>query len=811
MEEERQDLPARPYHPGPNRFAFFAGVIMPTLSITLEATTHICAEVFFDPIPTIWHLLLVIFVPLAQLQVWFAIRRQAADRLALAGFLNALVIGISIFYSIVYIPLLPLSMLALLFGLGLLPLAPYLSLIASLIMRYQLRRVAATTSRRTFALRPIGLLAGLALTTTVVGIVELPSTLTTIGLQMATAATPEKRDEGIRFLRKYGSKDALLRSCYSRTGWATNLIGSAFSIHNPVTPDEAQRIYYRMTGETIDTSIPPERVGVNLMTPDTLDFDNNQGGTRVGGGKLQGLSLSSSRINGTVDADGGVGYMEWTLVFQNDSDVQREARAEVQLPPGGVVSRLTLWVNGEEREAAFAGRSQVRQAYQQVAIRQRRDPVLVTKAGRDRVLVQCFPVPPNKGEMKIRFGITVPLVLYDETHAKLLLPHFVYQNFSIPDSVEHAVWIEGKTTMWPYNGALTSSRQGDVFIVNGSMNDYWLSERGSAIALGRSGAKEMWSKDPFNPGFAVTQSVVQHTPANVRRIVLVVDTSETMQNYIPDIGRALGSLPYGFDVKLVLANELHRESVQLSDLYGEDGSAIAGELNRVTIGGGADNAPALLKGWAIAAQKPGNNAIVWIHGPQRLLLSPVNELKSQWERPYGPTLYSVQTRSGSDEIEKQLDGIKEVKFVARTATLQHDLENLFGQLTGRVPAFEYVRSSKKLDQRLEQFGGVQTSDHLARLWANDEVGRLVAQPETAFTVEATKFAARYQLVTPVTGAVVLETAEQYRANGLEPVNPGTVPTIPEPEMVALLIIAGAFMIWLTYMKYRKSGRGTCTV
>src|SRR5215216_1952206 len=114
MEEERQYEPGHMYHPGPIRFTFFAGVIMPAISITLEATTHICADVFFDPIPTLWHLLLVIFVPLAQLQVWFAIRRRAADRLALAGFLNAVAIGISLFYSIVYAPLLPLSLLALL-------------------------------------------------------------------------------------------------------------------------------------------------------------------------------------------------------------------------------------------------------------------------------------------------------------------------------------------------------------------------------------------------------------------------------------------------------------------------------------------------------------------------------------------------------------------------------------------------------------------------------------------------------------------------------------------------------------------------
>jgi len=79
------------------------------------------------------------------------------------------------------------------------------------------------------------------------------------------------------------------------------------------------------------------------------------------------------------------------------------------------------------------------------------------------------------------------------------------------------------------------------------------------------------------------------------------------------------------------------------------------------------------------------------------------------------------------------------------------------------------------------------------------------------TDEATSLAVRYQLVTPVSGAVVLETAEQYRAAGLQPVDAGTVPTIPEPEMVALLIVAGAFLIWLTYMKYRKQGRGSCTV
>ncbi len=364
--------------------------------------------------------------------------------------------------------------------------------------------------------------------------IELPATVTTYGLYLATSVSPQSRADGIRFLRKYGSKDTLLRSCFNRTGAATDLIGSAFSIKNPVTPEEAQKVYYRVTGETFDASIPPERVGVRLTTRDTIDFDRNQGGTQVGGGKLEGLSLTSSKLDGQMDADGGVGYMEWTLVFRNDSDVQREARTEVQLPPGGIVSRLTLWVNGEEREAAFAGRSTVREAYQKVAIQQRRDPVLVTTAGRDRVLVQCFPVPPNNGEMKIRFGITLPLVLEDQMHAKLRLPHFVFRNFRIPDDVKHTVWIQGKTAMGTYNSLLQPSRQGDVFSVAGTLDDDWLASSGSSITLDRYDVKEQWSKDPFNPGFVITQSVAEHSPSHLHRIVIVIDTSATVVNHLPD-------------------------------------------------------------------------------------------------------------------------------------------------------------------------------------------------------------------------------------------------------------------------------------
>src|SRR5215217_2496991 len=89
----------QPYRPKSHLLIFFCGIIMPVISITVEATTHICAEEFFDPIPTVWHLLLVLFVPLAQLHVWFVIRSGTVERPALTGLASAVAIAISIFYS----------------------------------------------------------------------------------------------------------------------------------------------------------------------------------------------------------------------------------------------------------------------------------------------------------------------------------------------------------------------------------------------------------------------------------------------------------------------------------------------------------------------------------------------------------------------------------------------------------------------------------------------------------------------------------------------------------------------------------------
>lgn len=126
--------------------------------------------------------------------------------------------GARLFYSLIYIPLFPLGALFLIIGVGLLPLAPFLSLLATIVMRSQLKEIAAKAPQQSFGVKSTGLLAGIGLALLALCLIELPASLTRYGLQMATSHSPETRSEGIRFLHSFGSCEYLLRSCYGLSG-----------------------------------------------------------------------------------------------------------------------------------------------------------------------------------------------------------------------------------------------------------------------------------------------------------------------------------------------------------------------------------------------------------------------------------------------------------------------------------------------------------------------------------------------------------------------------------------------------------------
>jgi vault protein inter-alpha-trypsin-like protein len=442
-----QDVEAKPEAPSffanpprqkPGTFLVLAGVILPSVAIFIEFTTRICAEELFDPLPTIWHKMLVIATPLANLLVIYELRRDRAEYHWRLGLANGLAVVVSTFYTILYLPIMPIALLALVFaGLGILPLSPALSLIASALL---LRRLLALRREgneiyESGKARLRGFGWGLAMTALILVAAEVPVILTRVWMSKAASDSQAERARAIALLRRYGHERTLFAGP-NRRGDFASFFGVFYNAKYPVSVERAREIVYRVTGKTYDL-LRDERPNVFAFNDPVRVLDETG---ELRGSSQPNLSLASSRIEGSFDPDAALGYLEWTMVFKNTSAFQQEARARLALPPGGVVSRLTLWVNGEEREAAFAERGKVQAAYDSV-VRTRRDPVLVTTQGGDIVNVQCFPVQPN-GEMKIRLGVTAPMQIEMTTagaadqigaqsEAWMRLPYFIHGRWGV--------------------------------------------------------------------------------------------------------------------------------------------------------------------------------------------------------------------------------------------------------------------------------------------------------------------------------------------------------------------------------------------
>jgi PEP-CTERM motif len=106
--------------------------------------------------------------------------------------------------------------------------------------------------------------------------------------------------------------------------------------------------------------------------------------------------------------------------------------------------------------------------------------------------------------------------------------------------------------------------------------------------------------------------------------------------------------------------------------------------------------------------------------------------------------------------------------------------------------------TRETNARAAELGGVETSDHLARLWAADRIDALLrapsgAPPTVADRKQALALAAQYHLVTAVSGAVVLDT--QAATDAVAGSDPETnVPTVPEPETWALLALVALLLM-----------------
>ncbi len=218
--------------------------------------------------------------------------------------------------------------------------------------------------------------------------------------------------------------------------------------------------------------------------------------------------------------------------------------------------------------------------------------------------------------------------------------------------------------------------------------------------------------------------------------------------------------------------------------------------------GGQDNIAALLQAWELAATKP-DSVIVWIHGPAPVLLTSAEMLVQKWDRrPDNQKLYEIQVAQGPNRIIPKLEGVAAIRTVPHFGSPTHDLQRLFALWQGEAKHFSFVRETTTVLP--EDVANIhQTSTHLTRLFALDEVLKLMALKTQAARQKAVKKATRYQLVTPVSGAVVLENQAQYEEANLNPADPAKVPSIPEPEIWLLICVVLLLLMWVFWQKKKS--------
>jgi len=688
------------------------GVVLPFIAWLVETSTHICAETFFDPLPTPLHHLLWLTVPLSNGWIAALLWREAQRRTGL-GLLSGVAQGVLVAYTVLFLPLLPISVFAIMIGLGLCSLSPLLALPVTL---WGFRLVRP---------RPGGRLLGVALGLGLLLMGELPEAVTAFGLRLAAGAAPQR---GLQLLRDYGDRELMLKACYQQSEWNNSPIGMIASQGSPPEPAECRRIFYRVTGTPFN-AYPPPPSAARLFPDDELgwewEWDEDRAGEEVGR-RLRALTLDDSNLKARVDSTGSTVVWTWDMTFENGKGTDREARCQLRLPPGGVVSGATLWVKGEPRQALIASRAKARQAYEEV-VSQRRDPLLVTTKGSERVLVQCFPVPAH-GEMRIRLLMTAPL-LGGEV---LKPPSILERNFSLEEPHELALECPIPNTGLP---ARVPARG--------------LSSPELESTIKDPEHPEVWCADP-NGGFTAGKWTEPSPEAGPSWLVL--DGSAAMQPYRADLAAALRAWKPTGPVGVLLAGDEVRTLLPPGPHADLEEAAKAWE--QAPLVGGQDAVPALL-------QTTGQ--VWWVHGAQPVLLADLAPLRAR-----AKDILSFPVTSAPNRVVDEL-GCPEV---VRTKPLRQDFPP--HPWWGLTLSHSAVRPAGKESNVTD----------LSRVWA--------ARQAAGGGSDALKLAVKYNLVTPVSGAVVLETREQEQRLGLRPADLDDIPVVPEPGSLALLAVLGLF-------------------
>lgn len=473
----------------------------------------------------------------------------------------------------------------------------------------------------------------------------------------------------------------------------------------------------------------------------------------------------SSRIEVRPEPDAALAQVDWHLEVTSRGVSPAEARFDLRLPPLAVASSLSSWIDGQERPAAFAGSGAVQKAYDAVVAKQR-DPALLQELSPASLRLLLFPLSRNLPPMRVRLGFTVPL-RWQAERAELWLPQLVAHTCLHARVASHELVV--------HDGANVARRQVDD------------EELGRPLVFAR-GVLAAQTQDA--DGVVVQRLVPRAAAPSSGPFVVVLEASATVGEVLARPADVLAGFPPEAEVTLFVAHGAGWQKVR--------GPAASPELARFVgdqpFAGGVD-ARAALQAACDEAVQNGAKRVHWLHGAAAEMQQRV------WpEVPAGVQIAALPLHRGRNVVREGLRGNLAVVELPRFGAADQwraSLEEALRYADGVADFGDHARVFERRANALPEVATV--GDQLARLWASRTARELSRTTPDA----AAKLAARYRVVTAGVGAVVLETASQYQAAGLdpgaligrEPAGPVGGSPVPEPSTWLLVATGIVALCW----------------
>lgn len=772
------------------------GIVLPIVTLCVELGNGMCAREFFDPLRTWVHVLGAALVPAIALVVAYGLPHAhvATRRLHAAAYA---MLGANLYFAAYFAPLAPLGVVALLFvGLGLLPLAPLLALLSTQVV---LRRLREADPR--FPLRArIAWCVG-----AVVVLIGADPIGTWTRLRMAAAAQggPVARAAAIDDLRRHSSEAVVRRVLDEGMRPPTDPIAYLLAREPDEGSTPVRAIVYQAFGVDIAEREPRRW----FEDGDGFDGDasRRRGSWRDGfpsGRDCPRLAESSYDVR--CDAIAATAETSWELVFSNPTGFPAEAVGTILLPAGAVVSGLTLWVDGKPREAAFATRTKAQRAYESI-VAKRRDPALIVTEGVRRVRLSCFPIPA-RGTMRLRLAFIGALTVRSGGIAMIELPCFESGSFAHTSAdtppLRHRIEVRGGVGVVPVLAGLESSA---TDLVAGSVTHDELASHPvvARMDLVEPDRARLWT-DP--DGVTWSASVTRGAAAPSSGLVVVVDGSGPMARGAGWIADALERVEPTLDLAVVFAGDRAEllTSGGLAPALPARVREAAARLRSTVCIGGRDNAAALTLAVDLVRDRP-DARILWVHAPQALALAGSDDLRIALElADEPPRIVSIATAARFDAVRTQLERARvdvdeRIDANVGDALLLALREARSTDAQSRRVLGVADEESRRSGLALQRGGEVWT-----RLATYDRITHLLARGTAEAIGTAQTLSATARLVTPVSGAIVLETDDQYTDFGMEAPTGGggEFSAAPEPETYAMIVLAA---IVFAFVRTRRGG------